>query len=100
MPTAIWIDPAEMEKKLINPMRTRCPPGLQVSPFMPLVSLSAVIDKDGSVLYLEPIEGPPEGISYAIEAAKKHSYLPVLLNGKATMVKTNIEIIFTRCLAE
>jgi hypothetical protein len=61
------------------------------------VTLSAIIDRDGSVLSLEQLDGPVEGASAAIDAARKWYYRPTLLNDKPAMVKTSIVVPFGPC---
>ena len=96
MPSAITIDRWAMEQKLRFSTRPVCPTEYPAGGMRGVI-LDAVIDRDGSVLYLEPRDGPREVIPAAMEAAKKWTFEPTLVKGKPTMVKTIITIPFDRC---
>jgi len=96
MPSAITIDGWTMEQKLRHSTAAACPANYP-SDGMRAVILHAVIDRDGSVMYLEPRDGPPEGFPAALEAARQWTFEPTLAKGKPTMVKTNIIVAFDRC---
>lgn len=96
-PTAVVLDRSTMDAKLIHSMRATCPAELRVTGAMPPITLSAVIDYDGSVLYAERLEGPIEGVSPAIAAAKQWLYRPTLLKGAPVRVKTTMEVDFGSC---
>jgi TonB family protein len=59
------------------------------------VILKAVIDREGNVVSLEPVSGPPELAPPAIEAVKKWKYKPYLRNGMPMEVETQIKVAFT-----
>lgn len=86
-----------MEKKLTRSVQAVCPPDLHIVGAMPAVTLSAVVDRGGSVVYMEYLDGPVEVVDAAMKAAKQWSYQPTLMNGKPTMVKTSIVVPFGPC---
>ncbi len=100
LPSAMAVDSAEMEKRLIHWTPGVCPAGLHLEGAAPAIALSAVIDRDGSVLYLERSDGPIELADSAIESAKHWTYKPALMmNGNAVMVKTTVVVPFAPCPA-
>jgi TonB family protein len=77
----------------------------QVSPTYPqlakdarisgVVTLNAVIGKDGTVINLSVISGHPLLIPAAMEAVRQWQYRPTLLNGEPVEVVTQIDVNFT-----
>jgi TonB family protein len=60
-----------------------------------VVRLDAVLGKDGTVEALKVISGHPFLIKAALDAVQRWRYQPVLLNGYAVQVATEIDINFT-----
>jgi TonB family protein len=60
-----------------------------------VVVLHAVIAKDGSVVDLKVISGPPLLRQAAIDAVKQFKYKPTTLNGTPVQVLTQINLNFT-----
>jgi len=58
------------------------------------VLLDTVIGKDGRVLDVQLISGPPELASAAMDAVKNWRFSPFTLNGSAVEVETTIEVAF------
>lgn len=58
------------------------------------VLLDTVIGKDGRVLDVQLISGPPELAQAAIDAVKNWRFSPFTLNGAAVEVETTIEVAF------
>jgi protein TonB len=59
------------------------------------VVLHAIIGKDGSVEKLEYISGPTLLMKAAMDAVESWRYKPLMLNGDATEVETEISVVFT-----
>ena len=59
------------------------------------VLLEAEISKDGDVVNLHVISGPPLLQASAVEAVKQWKYRPYLLNGEPVVVDTQITVIFS-----
>lgn len=63
-------------------------------PVSGVVRLSVVIAKDGSVLELEPVDGPEALIEPALSAVRQWQYEPTLLNGLPVEIKTTVNVAF------
>jgi periplasmic protein TonB len=59
------------------------------------VVLHAIIGKDGSVTSLEYVSGPQLLMKAAMDAVGTWRYKPLMLNGEATEVETEISVVFT-----
>ena len=57
-----------------------------------VLHLSVVIGKDGSVIHVDPLDGPELLIGPAIDAVKQWKYRPTLLNGHPLEVLTSVDI--------
>ncbi|HYL83861.1 MAG TPA: TonB family protein [Candidatus Angelobacter sp.] len=60
-----------------------------------LVKLHALIGKDGRLKKVEVVSGHPLLIQSAMDAVKQWQYEPTLLKGKAVVVDTEIDVIFS-----
>ena len=60
-----------------------------------MVSLQALIGKDGHVVELEMISGHPLLVPPSVEAVKQWVYKPTLLNGNPVEVITQIDVNYT-----
>jgi TonB family protein len=58
------------------------------------VLLDTIVGKDGRVIDLRPVSGPPELAPAATEAVKSWRFSPFTLNGDAVEVETTIEVEF------
>jgi TonB family protein len=59
------------------------------------VVLHALIGRDGNMMNLEYVSGPPLLMKAAMEAVKQWQYKPVRLNGEPVEVDTMISVVFT-----
>jgi protein TonB len=59
------------------------------------VKFEATISKDGSIINLAVVSGPPLLIPAAMEAVKQWKYRPTLLNGEPVEVLTTIDVNFS-----
>jgi TonB family protein len=58
------------------------------------VLLSAVIGKDGSVMAVQTVSGPPILAGAAEDAVRKWKYTPSTINGQPVQVATQIKLNF------
>jgi protein TonB len=59
------------------------------------VKFQATIGKDGAMEDLKLISGPPLLVQSALDAAKKWTYKPMVLNGAPVEVVTTIDVNFS-----
>lgn len=59
------------------------------------VVMNAKIDPKGKVVDLKVVSGPPMLCDSALDAVKKWTYKPYLLNGRAVFVLTAVTVAFT-----
>ncbi len=82
---------AMLVKKVIPPYpKTAKEAGIQGT-----VVLQALIGKDGRIVNLHVVQGPPELQQAALDAVKQWVYRPYLLNGEPVEVMTQINVVFT-----
>ena len=81
--------------KLINRIEPVYPPLARQTKITGLVKLHALIAKDGRVAKLEVVSGHPLLIQSAMNAVKQWQYEPTLLKGRAVVVDTEIDVIFS-----
>jgi len=58
------------------------------------VVLHCVIGKDGTIMQLTYVSGPPLLLQAAMDAVRQWTYKPTLLNGKAVEVDTTVSVVF------
>ncbi len=81
--------------KLIDQPRPKYPADAKAARIQGVVSLRAIIGKDGTVQDLSVISGHPLLVPAALEAVRHWVYQPTLLNGVPTEVETQVDINFT-----
>lgn len=59
------------------------------------VLLHIVVDRDGSVVRVDPVSGPPELTQESVDAVRQWLFKPTLLNGDPVEVDTTVTIIFS-----
>jgi len=59
------------------------------------VVLAATISKDGTIINLRVVSGPPMLQQAALDAVSQWRYRPYLLNGQPVDVETTVNVIFT-----
>jgi protein TonB len=57
--------------------------------------LNALIGEDGAVIGLSVDSGNPLLAGAAIDAVKKWTYKPTLLNDKPVRIRTRVDVVFT-----
>jgi hypothetical protein len=88
LPQRIRIEGSVQQSQLIHKIVPVDAPGTGV------VHLSVVVGKEGSVIQVDPLDGPQPLISPAVEAVKEWKYRPTLLNGHPVEVLTNVAVDF------
>jgi TonB family protein len=78
-----------------HPVAPVYPPIAKAAHVQGVVILHALISKTGEVENLQVISGPPMLVASAMDAVKKWTYKPYLLNGVPTEVETTINVNFT-----
>jgi TonB family protein len=81
--------------KLVSQAKTVYPPLAKQSRVEGIVSLNAVIGKDGTMQNLTVISGHPLLVPAALESVQQWTYQPTLLNGAPIEVVTQIDVNFT-----
>jgi TonB family protein len=81
--------------KLVTRVQPAYPPLARQTRVQGIVTLHALIDKDGTISALEVISGHPLLMQTAMDAVKQWRYEPTLLNGQAVMVETTINVVFS-----
>jgi TonB family protein len=71
------------------------PPEAKAAHIQGAVVLSAIISKTGTVENLQVVSGPKELVTSALDAVKKWTYKPYLLNGEPTEVQTTITVNYS-----
>jgi periplasmic protein TonB len=80
---------------LIREVKPVYPPLARQARIQGVVTLQALIGKDGSIQNLQVISGHPMLIQAAMEAVKQWRYKPYFLNGEPVEVDTHIVVNFT-----
>ena len=83
------------EAKLMNKVIPAYPPLARQARIQGTVKLHAIIGTDGTIEWLEAVEGHPLLIQAAMDAVKQWRYKPTLLEGAPVEVETYIDVIFT-----
>ena len=89
------IPPAAMTGMVLSQEQPVYPDIAKAAHVQGVVVLHARISKTGEVEDLKIINGSPMLTSSAVEAVKKWTYKPYLLNGKPVEVETNINVNFS-----
>jgi hypothetical protein len=94
-PLTIRVGGNVQQAKMLRSVAPRYPPDARSLGIQGTVKLTVLIGLDGSVLFLQPIGGPPELIPASIEAVRQWQYKPSLLNGKPCYIVTQIDVNYT-----
>jgi len=70
------------------------PPIAKTAHIQGIVVLHAIIGRDGNVVNLEYVSGPPLLMRAAMDAVRQWQYRPTLLDGQPVEVDTTISVIF------
>ena len=80
---------------LINAVRPVYPPLAKMARQQGSVKFQATIGKAGAMEDLQLISGPPLLVQAAMDAVKKWTYKPMVLNGAPVEVVTTIDVNFS-----
>lgn len=81
--------------RLIHKVQPKYPKAAKKAHIEGTVILRAVIEKDGTIGYLEAVSGPTELIPSAKEAVRKWRHSPSLLGNEPISVNTDIRVNFS-----
>jgi protein TonB len=96
VPAGASVIPSNVEaSNLMNSATPVYPPLAKMARMQGTVKFQATIGKDGAVDDLMLISGPPLLVQSAMDAVKKWTYKPMVLNGSPVAVVTTIDINFT-----
>ena len=89
-PQRIKVEASVQDSMLIEKVSPVDPPQGETG----AVQLTVVVGKDGSVIDVNPLDGPQSLIDCAIAAVRRWRYRPTLLNGRPVEVQTSVEVTF------
>jgi TonB family protein len=95
VPQRIRISSGVAQGLLEQKVKPVYPPDARDQGIQGVVTLQAIIDKEGNVANLQLISGHPLLAPAAIEAVKQWKYRPYLLNGNPLEVNTQVQVNFT-----
>lgn len=90
----VAIGVAVQAHKLVHHVDPVYPPEVRAAGVEGSVTLKVLIDENGSVASIEPVDGNPALALAAIQAVKQWTYQPTLLNGKPVKVSTLVVVPF------
>jgi len=91
---ALQVSPGVMASNIIGKVSPVYPHEARTAKIQGTVVLHAIIGKDGKVDKLVVISGPRELQTAALDAVRRWTYKPYLLNGNPTEVETTISVNF------
>ena len=91
----INVPPDIMQNKILHKITPAYPPEAKKARVQGTVKLEAVIGKTGEVEQLKVISGEPMLQQSSIDAVRRWTYKPFLLNGAPVEVKTTISVSYT-----
>jgi protein TonB len=96
LPQRIRIDGSEQESMLVEKVMPVYPRQTEEEARETgVVQLAVVVGKDGTVIDVKPVAGPELLIDSAMDAVRRWTYRPTLLNGFPVEVQTDVEVSFT-----
>lgn len=94
VPVTTDLEPDEAMKQLVECISPEYPADARAAHIQGIVSLLVTIGKDGSVMGVKEISGPPELIPAAIAAVKQWRYHPIIVRGQPTQASAVVDIPF------
>lgn len=94
-PQRVVISQGVTEGMLLSKVQPVYPPIAVAARTEGIVTLKAIIAKDGTIKNLQVLSGHPMLVPAAIDAVQRWRYRPYLLNGEPVEVETTIQVIFT-----
>jgi TonB family protein len=96
VPPGAAVVPSNVEaSNLIDAVRPVYPPLAKMARQQGTVKFQATVGKDGTMENLLLISGPPLLVQAAMDAVKKWTYKPMVLNGAPVEVVTTVDVNFT-----
>ena len=87
--------PAEvMEKLLVHRVEPTYPAEARKANLQGIIALDVVIGRDGSVVSMRPLNGPPVLAAAAMDALRWWKFEPYRLNGEPAVVETTVAVEF------
>ena len=93
-PRQLSVSADVMAGNLLNKVVPVYPAAAKKARIQGIVTLSAVVGKDGIVENLQVLSGPNELQQSALDAVRQWTYKPFLLNGDPIEVKTTVNVAF------
>lgn len=94
-PTRIRVGGNVAAAKLVHRVTPRYPQDAKSQGISGTVVLHCVIAKDGTLLQIDYVSGPPRLMQSSIDAVRQWRYQPTLLNGAPVEVDTTISVAYT-----
>jgi len=94
-PSRIRVGGQVQQASLVHQVLPQYPQIAKTAHISGTVILHAIIDKDGSVVELQFVSGPPLLMRAAMDAVRQWRYRPTLLNGEPVQVDTTISVVFS-----
>jgi periplasmic protein TonB len=79
---------------LVHKVMPKYPESARKAGIKGTVRLQIIVDRDGSVIEVKPLEGDPELAQAAGDAVRQWRYKPVKLNGVPVQVDTRVGLTF------
>jgi len=99
-PTANPLDSGLQPGELIRKVEPVYPPSAIDQRLEGTVKLFAVIGEDGNIKSLQPLSGPRELFSAALDAVRQWRYAPTLLNGRPIQTERQVTVVFRLAMAQ
>jgi TonB family protein len=96
VPKSTRVSGAVMEQLLLKKVDPVYPEEAKRNHVRGAVVLAVTIDREGSVIAVQPVSGPPELVPAAVEALKQRRYKPLLMWGRPLEAHTQIQIDFRK----
>jgi len=94
-PLRVRLSPAAASRVVIKRLPPECPDEAKKQHIQGTVVLKVNIDQHGNLISAEAIGGPPALAQAAIDAVKKWTYRPFMLNGEPVQAETQVDVKFT-----
>jgi hypothetical protein len=94
-PTRIRVGGNVASSKITHLVRPVYPQAAKAAHISGTVVLRCIIAKDGTIMELTYISGPPLLMKPSMDAVHQWTYQPTLLNGKPVEVETTVSVVFT-----
>src|SRR5262249_15883673 len=86
---------AEMQKLLVHKVDPDYPAEARGQDLRGVIALDVIVNRDGSVASVRPLNGPDGLAGSAVEAMRWLKFQPYRLNGEAVVVETTVAMEFT-----